>query len=146
MDIELKRYSSTDDSTLGVLLINREFQCHTIEDAWHLAKIPGQTRIPEGTYDIKLRTDGGMNQKYATRFSTFHKGMLWLQNVPDFEWVYLHTGNKATHSEGCILVGDTVNNNQLQEGFVGSSASAYSRIYSKIANSDQPRIEISAFG
>jgi len=33
--------------------------------------------------------------------------MLWLQNVPNFEYVYLHIGNVVENSEGCVLVGDS---------------------------------------
>tara|TARA_R110000737_G_scaffold198698_1_gene218741 strand:+ start:608 stop:1057 length:450 start_codon:yes stop_codon:yes gene_type:complete len=132
VNLELLRYSTSSESTLGILSNEKGFLCHTIEDAWHLAKIPGQTRIPEGVYDIELRTDGGMNEKYSLKH-LFHKGMLWLRNVPDYSWVYIHTGNKASHSEGCILVGDTSNNNQLTTGFVGSSKAAYTRIYPRIA-------------
>ena len=133
MIIDLQRISHTSESTIGALSIDGAFSCWTIEDAWHVAKIPGATRIPEGAYDMHLRTSGGLTQRYHKRFGEMHHGMLWLQDVPDFTWVYIHTGNRARDSEGCILVGDTAKNNQLGEGYVGSSAQAYRRIYTPIA-------------
>jgi len=133
MNLTLQRYSTSDESTLGLLSIDGRFVCYTIEDAWHVAKIEGQTRIPEGSYAVILRNDGGMTTRYAKRYPEMHQGMLWLQDVPEFSWVYFHVGNRASHSEGCILVGDSPNNNQLTEGYVGHSGQAYTRIYPPIA-------------
>ena len=119
---------------MGALQINGLFQCYTIEDTWHFEKVSSETRIPAGTYEVRLRDEGGMTKTYADRYPAIHRGMLHLQGVPGFEWVYIHTGNKATHTEGCILVGDDPNNNTLSEGFNGSSGNAYKRIYPAIAN------------
>ena len=73
----------------------RERLCFTLEDQRRLGeKVAGETSIPLGTYEIKLRTEGGMHEKYLRQFMELpHQGMLHLQNVPDFEWVYLHIGN-----------------------------------------------------
>jgi len=148
MRLELLRYSTSDESTLGALLIDGTFACYTLEDAFHVAKIPGQTRIPEGIYDLKLRTEGGMHADYGRKYP-FHRGMLWLQSVPQFEWVYIHVGNRAAHSEGCLLVGLTANCNQIEDGFVGKSVQAYERIYPGIADAvlgDTATVEIRAVG
>jgi hypothetical protein len=90
-----------------------------------------------------------MTKRYDKRFGEMHKGMLWLQDVPNFKWVYLHPGNKKEHTEGCILVGDTLNNNQLENGFTGKSSQAYKRIYPGIVDailSGEASIQISNFG
>ena len=135
MAVRLDRISTSLESTIGALYIEGGFQCWTIEDAWHMVKQDGVTRIPADIYDLKLRTDGGMTGRYAKKFPEMHKGMLWLQNVPAFEWVYLHIGNTAKESLGCPLVGDRPNNNQVADGFVRSSTPAYKRIYPPIADS-----------
>lgn len=133
MHLTLYRLSTSEESTVGALYMNGEFVGWTLEDTKRIKKVAGETRVPAGIYEIELRTEGGMHQKYRKRFGRMHKGMLWLQNVPGFEWIYIHTGNKRGHTEGCILVGDSLNNNTRQDGFVGSSTPAYRRIYPKIA-------------
>lgn len=132
MILELKRYSKNDESTLGLLFINRVFFCYTIEDTYQKEKIAGKTHIPRGIYRITLRNEGGMTKKYKKRFPGTHRGMLWLRNVLNFEYVYIHIGNKSENSEGCILVGDTANNNQIKKGLISSSTVAYIRLYKKI--------------
>ena len=92
MFLKLKRFSGADESTLGLIFVGGRFFCYSLEDQWNVPKIPGETRIPAGRYKILLRTDGGMNERYTDRFD-FHKGMLWLQDVKDFTFIYIHTGN-----------------------------------------------------
>ena len=138
MEICLDRFSGGEEDTLGILYAmlpgGREFLCFTLEDEYRTLKVMGETRIPEGRYGIELRTEGGMHPKYAARYPMIHKGMLWLQAVPGFEWVYVHTGNVDDHTEGCILVGDGVMQNVTEEGRLLASRAAYQRIYMPIAH------------
>ena len=87
----LERYGFGADSTLGKLwrptATGRELEGFPVEDESREITVPGETAIPRGTYELKLRTEGGMHEKYLRRHLEMHKGMLWLQNVPDFEWV-----------------------------------------------------------
>ena len=137
MNLRLLRLTTSDESTLGALYIDHEFVCFTLEDSKRKVKVAGETRIPVGTYEITLRNEGRMTKRYANKWGSMHKGMLWLRNVPNFEWVYIHTGNKRGHTQGCILVGDSLNNNQIKDGFVGASGNAYKRIYPQIAHDIQ---------
>ena len=77
-----------------------------------------------------------MHGRYLDRFN-FHQGMLWLQDVPNFEWIYIHPGNDHTHSEGCILVGNGVRENVTRTGFLSESVPAYERLYKEIIDSLQ---------
>jgi len=148
--VEILRLSTTNESTIGGLSIDGRFFCWTIEDPWQQKKVSGKTRIPGGVYDLELRTEGGMNQDYERKFDWHRSGMIWLQRVPDFKWVYIHVGNKASHSAGCILVGEQANNNVIEPGFVGNSAHAYKRFYHKIASqivaSGAVMLSIKSFG
>ena len=113
MLLHLLRISTNEESTIGALYVDGAFECYVVEDAWKAQKAAGTTRIPQGIYEIKLRNEGGMTQKYGDRFSDIHQGMLWLQDVPEFQWVYIHTGNTAKHTEGCLIVGDVAKNTRL---------------------------------
>lgn len=130
----LLRYSAGEVSTLGLIRGQDDlFRCYTLEDEYREVKVAGETRIPEGKYEIKLRTEGGMNGRYAKKFD-FHKGMLWLQDVPGFKWIYFHPGNKHENTKGCILTGDGSMQNLTEDGMVMSSVSAYKRLYKEIIN------------
>ncbi len=131
MDLTLHRFSGATESTLGLMFVEDRFACYSLEDQWNMPKVPGETRIPPGKYQIILRTEGGMNERYKDRFD-FHKGMLWLQDVPEFTFIYIHTGNNDDHSEGCILVGDGQVQNITERGQVTSSVAAYTRLYKVI--------------
>ena len=145
MELLLQRFSTGDESSLGTLhrieevdtdtgsgsLSLPEFKCFTLEDQPNEPKVPGETRIPAGRYQIELRNEGGMNERYAAKFDG-HVGMLWLQDVPDFEWVYIHYGNYHGDTEGCILVGDGCQSNVIEDGMVMSSIAAYKRLYDEI--------------
>lgn len=137
MKLEVLRFSSQKDSTTGLLFDvtngDRKFMAYTLEDEHRDVKVMHETRIPAGTYDITLRTVGGFHAKYSKRFGEMHKGMLWVRNVPDFEYILIHAGNDDDDTSGCLLVGDTQTQNVTSDGFVGSSVNAYKRIYKPIA-------------
>lgn len=136
MLVKLKRTQQNRVSTVGEMFIDGWLGCVALEDAWHVAKIAGITRIPAGTYPLKLRTEGGLHPKYAARFPDMHKGMLWIQDVPGFEFIYIHLGNDPDDSKGCILVGsDIVRPGSDDEPYrVTGSEKAYREIYPMIAD------------
>lgn len=147
MKLKLIRTSSQADSTNGVLYIDDEFACFTLEDEQREIKVQGETAIPLGIYQIEFRTVGGFHTKYAKRFSDIHEGMLELQDVPNFQYILIHCGNTDEHTAGCILLGDSQENNVLlKDGFIGKSTQAYKRIYPRIAkalkNNEKVEIEI----
>ena len=129
MEIKVKRYHETKDYTIGKVFIDGTFECFSIEDEKREVKVMAETRIPEGRYEIKLRTFGGHHTRYSEKFPAFHKGMLWLQNVPKFKDILLHIGNHEGHSAGCVLLCDQVD---LKTGVGLYSTRAYSRFYKKV--------------
>ncbi len=133
MEIEVWRYSSDLDSTLGFLMMQnettREKLCYTIEDAWQPYKKLGRTRIPAGRYKIEFRTASPMALRYAAQFPK-HQGMLWLQDVPGFKWVYIHIGNDEDDTDGCILLGSHVS--EVARAAQQSRA-AYREVYPRLA-------------
>jgi hypothetical protein len=124
--ITLQRVRQAAKATFGTLTINGDIVA-TLEDMIREEKVYGETAIPAGTYQLELRNEGGKTLTYAKRFPKMHKGMIWLRNVPNFTYVYIHIGNFPDDTEGCILVGEKARSRSLQ-----SSTSAYKRIYPKI--------------
>ena len=136
MILQVIRFSSGTDSTNGVLIdkTNNKFLAYTLEDEYREEKKYGETRIPNGTYKLGLRKEGGYHAKYSKRFSDIHIGMLHVLDVPNFEYILIHCGNTDEHTAGCLLVGDSQENNQIaKDGFIGKSTQAYKRIYPRIA-------------
>lgn len=133
MKLNLLRYSDNGESTTGLLFIDDVFECYTLEDEHREVKVKGETRIPNGTYKIKLRTVGGFDARYKERYKSMHKGMLELQDVPNFKYILIHSGNTDDHTSGCILIGSVANNNQLAGGFISRSRQQYKVTYPKIA-------------
>lgn len=133
MLLHLISYSTDPRSTLSALLVDGVFECYALEDTFQIPKVAGHTRIPEGRYPIFLRQEGGMDYQYRERFGDMHRGMLWLCDVPNFKWVYIHCGNTPQDTQGCILVGDKASNNQSSNPWIGDSVIAYKRLYPKVA-------------
>ena len=131
MTLTLNRIIRTNTNTMGTLFVNGEFECFTLEDLPHTPKIYGKTRIPAGDYKITLRTVGTTHNRYAKRFPDFHKGMLWIRDVPNFEYILIHIGNVANDTDGCILVGQGHNNDYTK---LVNSTLAYTNLYKKIIN------------
>ena len=138
MKLEVIRFSSQADCTHGLLFeltdVGRNFLCYTLEDERRALKVKGETRIPAGTYNIELRKEGGFHGRYSKKYPDIHIGMLHIVDVPNFEYILIHTGNTDEHTAGCLIVGDSQENNViLKDGFVGKSVNAYKRIYPRIA-------------
>ena len=152
MKLEVLRFSSHSDSTLGMLFdvtYQREFICFTLEDEHRDKKIMHETRIPAGTYQLKLRTVGGFHERYKNKYGSMHKGMIHVQDVPGFEYILWHTGNNDDHTSGCLLLGDTSQQNITKAGFIGASTDAYKRVYPRIAEAiecgDEVKVEYKDF-
>jgi len=138
MKLEVLRINSDVDSTSCLFFDvteGRRFLSYALEDEFRNDKVKHETRVPAGTYKILLRKVGGFHAKYTKKYGDFHKGMLHVQDVPGFEYILIHTGNTDEHTSGCLIVGDSQENNQLlKNGFIGKSVQAYKRIYPPIAD------------
>lgn len=91
-------YKSKKVQTLGELTVfdgdEVIFTCKTLELPWKDNK-KNISCIPEGNYEVKKR--------YSERYKHhFH-----ILNVPDRSFILIHSGNYYTHTQGCILVGET---------------------------------------
>lgn len=93
------------DYTIGKLYVNGKYLCDTLEDPvrdinkngkfdGNEVKIPGNTAIPYGTYDMTL----SMSPK-------FKRILPLVENVNSFIGIRIHAGNSTKDTEGCILPG-----------------------------------------
>jgi hypothetical protein len=97
MNIEVKRAVFNDTCTIGKMYIDNAFFCYTLEDKVRptgAEKIPGQTAIPAGTYNVII--------DFSNRFQ---RDMPHILNVPGFDGIRIHCGNTDKDTEGCILIG-----------------------------------------
>lgn len=140
MELIVERYNSTPTHTDGLLFINKKFECYTLEDEFREVKVKGKTRIPDGTYKVELRTEGGFHANYLNRYgSSFHKGMLWVKKVPGFEYILIHVGNDDSDTAGCLLVGST---SDKDKSFIGASGNAYKALYPKVLKALQKNEDV----
>ena len=134
MKLQVVRTQFGTDATNGILLVDNVFEAYTLEDQYQAVKVMHETCIPEGTYDIKLRTVGGFHEKYKKRYGNDHYGMLHLQDVPNFTYILIHQGNSDEHTSGCLILGETQQDLDLSDdGFIGHSGVAYKKLYKKVA-------------
>lgn len=114
MELFLPREPSTELSTISRLYINGLFECFVLEDpvrevpgqsveSW---KIPGITAIPAGRYRITLFDS-----------PKFGPETILLHDVRGFSFVEMHGGNRATDTDGCLIVGD-----KIGEDWIGGAA------------------------
>lgn len=131
MRTKIIRVAEGKQSTLSQLYIDDIFQCYLLEDKIRDVKIPKQTAIPKGNYTLRLNTWGGMNAEYRQKFPKLHKGMIEINGLPNFSFVYIHIGNTYRQTAGCPLCGfgfEMVNGDYQ----VLRSKDAYQMIYPKL--------------
>lgn len=129
MLIQALRFVSDNDTTASIVAVDDKFECFGIEDEPRAHKIPSETRIPAGTYPVRVRTHGGFHNRYSEKFD-FHQGMLEICNVPMFTDVLIHIGNDDDDTAGCLLVNAGVNTSGPIVGM--SSTGAYKKLYSHV--------------
>ena len=149
MKLKLHRTFKGETYTIGKLYVDGEYFCDTIEDKDRglfqnmpleqikEKKIKYQTAIPTGTYKVTLSVQ---SPKYSQREQyDFCKGYLpRLIDVPGFDGILIHIGNKAGDSSGCILVGE----NKVK-GQVINSTATFKRLYEMLKSAtDEITIEI----
>lgn len=130
MKIHLIRKKQIEDATIGELVTDTGFRCYSLEDVGRETKVHGQTRIPAGAYEVKFREVlSGKTSSYRAKYPwfTWH---LELQGVPNYEYVYIHVGNKAADTEGCVLLGRVWDG---KSAFIGASGAAYTDFYQAVS-------------
>lgn len=124
--IKVERFLHHPDCEIGRVYINGEYFCFSIEDAARTTKIKGETCIPLGTYPLGTR--------FSPRFSkAYNHDMIWVQNVPDFEFILIHWGNTISDTEGCLIIGNKIGIVNQKDAVLNSRAT-YLKFYDKVIN------------
>lgn len=131
MIVSVVRKYFTENSTIGELFIDGVFLCYTLEDkdrglkqsdtlVWiKTKKIFGKTAIPYGTYNCGF-----------TISHRFERVLPEIFDVKGFSGVRIHSGNTASDTEGCLLLGKGKGRDIIYE-----SRSAMSEFMLKVAPS-----------
>lgn len=122
--ITVKRFIHHPDCEIGRVYINDELFCFSIEDAFRTTKIPGETCIPYGNYPLGTR--------WSPHFSkSYNHEMIWVKNVPGFEYILIHWGNTISDTEGCLIIGDKIGIINQKDAVLNSRAT-YLKFYNKV--------------
>ena len=132
MKITVHRFLSNNDETLSYLLVDGRPMGFGLEDEYRAEKVVYETRIPAGAYKVGIREAGSIAPRYKAKFPAFHEGMLWVQDVPGFEWIYFHMGNTDGHTSGCLLVAEQARINAQGRFTTPNSEPAYVRFYQAV--------------
>ena len=119
MRLELIRSTFGEHTTTGDLYADGVWQNFTLEDRVRPTgpKVPGETAIPEGVYPLII-----------TPSPRFKRRLPLLVNVPGFDGIRIHPGNSHKDTEGCIFVGEGVNQFS-DEPMLTKSVSAFNRLF-----------------
>jgi hypothetical protein len=133
----VERYPSEADWTLSEFFLKSGNKGVGVEDESRIEKgekkIKGETRIQNGIYEFGLRVSPAFSKEYfrddsgflsktkSDRFYNPHE-MIWVMNVPLFEFILWHWGNTDDDTNGCYIVGSRF------ETFTGQRGVAESRI------------------
>lgn len=97
MKAQITRTIKSNRQTLGEFILMDAkgtilFKCKTLELPW-LNNQKQKSCIPTGLYDVVPRS----SEKFTKHFH--------ILNVPNREYILIHTGNYRTQILGCVLVG-----------------------------------------
>ncbi len=86
------------------------FDSFCLEDTFNESKIPGETRIPAGIYELKIRKElTPLTIKHRKDYQTawFKANPNWFHievtGIKNYSGVYVHSGNDDSHTLGCLL-------------------------------------------
>lgn len=130
MIIQIDRYADDGEATLGLLSIDGDFFCYTLEDTKRKTKVEGKTRIPPGVYPLAFREVlSPLTKDYREQYE-FFSYHIELQRVTNFDHVYIHIGNYHTDTQGCILLGSGATD--FPRRMVTNSTQAYKSFYARV--------------
>jgi len=109
---------------------DEEFICFICQDAQRLTKVPGQTRIPAGTYELILENSPKMSPVYQKYLPTPDgHPMVTLVGVPQYTQVRMHPGVSEADTLGCPLIGYGATTNPKSTSRLINSRDCYLEVF-----------------
>lgn len=146
MEVLVLRKPSEPDWTLSKFYFDGIEKGVGVEDEKRAIKVKGETCIPEGKYELGTRIsphfsphfyrdDHGslledsmrVTEENKIKYHTPHE-MMWVMNVPLFEYILWHWGNTDDDTAGCYIVGSMYGNVKGEKGVLASKMK-YKEIY-----------------
>lgn len=133
MKIEVLLIAESKNSTLSQIRVDGQFIGFGVEDGYRQPKVYGETRIPDGTYNLLPRKEGKFYDQYRQQYK--HKFVPHVTDVPGFEYILIHMGNTVLDTHGCLLVGYAASWDMNGDFKIvgGSSGPCYKYLYSLLA-------------
>lgn len=113
-------------TTISDLFVDGVFECHICEDRYRPPgepKVPGETCIPAGTYAVEIT-----NSPRFSEIAGHPVDLPLVKDVPGFAGIRIHTGNRDTDTEGCLLPGRKIGTDCVLE-----SRLAFDPLFRKLA-------------
>jgi hypothetical protein len=130
-EVKIKRIAFKDTYTIGRITVDGLFISDSIEDKVRVLnsiedKVYGETAIPAGTY----KADIYFSKKFGYK-------VIRLFDVPYFSGIYIHKGNTAKDSLGCIIVGYND-----KKGWVSRPTVAMNKLIEAVEGADKITVTI----
>lgn len=131
IELKLERRNLQEGYTEGVLFVDGEYFCDTLEDKVRdlpeEKKVMHETAIPAGTYKVIV------NQS-----PKFKRELPRLLDAPFFEGILIHRGNYPKDTSGCILVGEK----RGKDGVIINSTPYELKLTQLLKTADEVEIEV----
>jgi hypothetical protein len=127
VEVELVRTCCGTQCVFGQISVGGENVCKTLELPDH-GNQPSISCVPAGDYTCKL--------VYSPRFK---KKLYELQQVDGRTHILIHTGNTPGDTEGCILVGTSID---VDKNRINDSRKGYQKLVDKLNNCSEFKLKI----
>lgn len=125
-----KLYESSNVASINV---ENSFLCFTLEDTFREDKVPGQTRIPAGTYRVDFNySETNLTTRYRQKYPTWFTYHLHVKDVPNFSHIYIHNGGNHKDTKGCVLVSRKLNLED-KNTYLTNSRETFKGLYKKLS-------------
>lgn len=134
MEIKIERRWFTEKTTIGELYIDGVFECFTLEDRSRFPVKPSEMSDAEYLDLVERLKVQNVTAVPPLRYALyigfsehFQRMMIHIQSVPGYCGCEIHSGNRDTDTDGCVLVGK-----KRSVDLITESLFAYGAFFAKV--------------